>query len=422
MVAATQLKSALDMKPEVAAKYLGAKTNLKSWKWSEVYEGEHAKAFTVAKVTQMDLLQDVRNAIQESIDKGLTFEDFKKNITPTLKEKGWWGEKEVLNPKTGKLETVQLGSPHRLETIYRTNLNTAYARGRYDSLRQSADTHPYWMYVTALDNRTRPTHRALHGKVFRNDDPFWDNFYPPNDWMCRCRVRGLSEDKLNRKGLSVEQTTNNIKTRRVYVDGIPKKQAIYTDPKTGERISPGYGWSYNVGGSAWTPDFGKYQQQDDLNSCVKELMGGLPFYRFFKNAQNKVITGALGDSSELFVVGAVDDATRNILKAETNHVFMSESDLVDHLKKHPEVGINDYRQIPSLFDDEKRLVIGQGDDRIIFIKKDNKYLYGNIKATKKRDELFFNTLFSTSKDKVDRKRKQAAAGLNDLKIIQDTLD
>lgn len=41
--------------------------------------------------------------------------------------------------------------------------------------------------------RTRITHRELNGIIRRWDDDFWKQYYPPNDWGCRCDVRQLDE-------------------------------------------------------------------------------------------------------------------------------------------------------------------------------------------------------------------------------------
>ncbi|MFB9086086.1 phage minor head protein [Erwinia tracheiphila] len=61
-------------------------------------------------------------------------------------------------------------------------------------------THPYWQYLAILDGNTRKSHAAMHGRVFRFDDPIWDTFYPPNDWGCRCRVRTLTAAQVKTYG------------------------------------------------------------------------------------------------------------------------------------------------------------------------------------------------------------------------------
>ncbi|MHB1371451.1 MAG: phage head morphogenesis protein, partial [Pseudomonadaceae bacterium] len=149
------------------------------------------QAFTVAKATRLDILQDIREAVEKAITEGKTLAWFAKELTPVLQAKGWWGRQEHVDAETGEVTQVQLGSPWRLQTIYRTNLQTAYMAGRFQEQLANADDRPYWQYVAILDGRTRPSHRAMNGKVFRYDDPFWGSFYPPNGWGCRCRVVAL---------------------------------------------------------------------------------------------------------------------------------------------------------------------------------------------------------------------------------------
>lgn len=49
-------------------------------------------------------------------------------------------------------------------------------------------------YYTIGDGRVREEHRVLHGTVLPVDDPFWDSYYPPNGWNCRCYVRWKGTD------------------------------------------------------------------------------------------------------------------------------------------------------------------------------------------------------------------------------------
>lgn len=179
---------AIGLPPEKAMEYFKSKGYAFSWDWQDLWQAAQARAFTVAKAMRMDVLQTIRDEVDLALSEGRTFAEFKARLEPELKKLGWWGKHELVDAD-GVVTSVQLGSPYRLKTIYTNNLQTSYMGGRYREFMENVDARPYWMYQAMLDSKTRPTHRALHGKVFRYDDPFWTTHYPPNDWGCRCSVR-----------------------------------------------------------------------------------------------------------------------------------------------------------------------------------------------------------------------------------------
>lgn len=245
--------------PEKVIEYFRSKGYAISFDWHEMLKDAHAKAFTVAKATRLDILQDIRSALDKAIAEGRTFEQFRKELEPLLKAKGWWGKKEVLDETTGELRLAQLGSPYRLRTIYQVNLQTAYMAGRYQSMMANVKERPYWMYVAVLDSRTRPAHRALHGKVFRYDDPFWRHFYPPNGWRCRCRVRALTAAEVEAKGLKVESSEGRLDfiEQPMGNSGETVLVATYRGvDAAGNKftLTPDVGWDYNPG-EAWLRPF-----------------------------------------------------------------------------------------------------------------------------------------------------------------------
>lgn len=176
-----------------------------------------------------------------------TFQEFQKELKPTLQKKGWWGEQIVVDSK-GNAEKVQLGSMHRLKTIYSVNMQTAYQTGRYTTQMENVDNRPYWEYVAIMDSSTRPEHAELNGLVYRYDDPFWRAFYPPNGWRCRCRVNALSDFKLQKRELSVSKSDGCLSEEQRLVSkksGEYKPVTVFTDPLTGRKIAPDVGWSHN---------------------------------------------------------------------------------------------------------------------------------------------------------------------------------
>ena len=247
---------AVKLPPRRAIRYFKAKGYAISWNWWEVWQEAHAKAFTVAKALQLDVLHTLRGALQRALDEGLTERAFARDMEPALKKLGWWGRQVVVGEQ-GEAELVQLGSPHRLKTIFRTNMNTSYAAARFRQQLETADIRPYWQYLAMGDARTRPSHAALNGQVFRHDDPFWNSHYPPNGFNCRCRVRALTAEQVKERGLKITSSRGRLATVNQHA-GIDKHSGeIVTRPGTAYRgtdtldrpfiLTPDAGWSHNPG-------------------------------------------------------------------------------------------------------------------------------------------------------------------------------
>ena len=229
----------LDVPPEEAIEHFRAKGFHVGFDWRDTAAAQHLRSFTVAKAMEVDLLRDIRRAVDRAIAEGATFETFREELEPTLRRRGWWDRREMRDPLTGEVREVQLGSPRRLRTIFDTNLRTAYARGRYQRIERVAKARPYLRYIAVLDARTRPDHRAWHGTVLPWDHPWWHTHYPPNGWRCRCTVQQLSADDLDEFGYKVSRRSPSGPER------------LWTNPRTGETrmvpqgIDPGF--DHNVG-------------------------------------------------------------------------------------------------------------------------------------------------------------------------------
>lgn len=178
----------------------------KGWKigfdFRDVWLQEHSAAWTVAKAAEIDVLAAIRFAMDRALEDGQTFASFKASLTPVLQRLGWWGKQVRTDPLTGVTGPVQLGSPARLRTIYRTNLRTARAAGQSERVKRTLDTHPYLRYSLGPSRVHRPIHVGWNGLVLPATDGFWDSHYPPNGWGCLCRVRSINRREGDRLGVS----------------------------------------------------------------------------------------------------------------------------------------------------------------------------------------------------------------------------
>jgi len=256
MPEAVDLGFALGLPPRDAISYFEARGYAISWDWWDVWQEANAKAFTAAKVTRLDILQSIRAGLQATLREGQTGRQFAAELEPYLKSQGWWGKVIAVAPDGGA-EVAQLGSPWRLNTIYRTNMQTAYNAGRHAQQVAMQSERPHWQYLAVMDARTRPSHAALHRKVFAADDPIWQHVYPPNGFNCRCRVRALSDREIERRGLIVESSAGQLSEQLVEV-GVDKRTGeVIQRPVTVWRgrdhrgrpatFRPDPGWDYNPG-------------------------------------------------------------------------------------------------------------------------------------------------------------------------------
>lgn len=96
-----------------------------------------------------------------------------------------------------------LNDVRKIDKTYNHN----YLRAEYNFVHNSAQMAAKWeefsqygdrynlQYRTANDGKVRPEHAALHGVTLPITDSFWEEFYPPNGWNCRCTVVQVRKSK-----------------------------------------------------------------------------------------------------------------------------------------------------------------------------------------------------------------------------------
>ncbi len=211
-------KTGFDFKspPQDAIRYLEQKFPKASWAYTDLLDNAHDRAFVVAKMVDVDLATTVQRSIINAMKEGKGYKAWAKDIDKVLAKSGWY-DGQINVDAQGNAKKVATGGQHRLETIYRTNVAAAYEAGRQQVIFNDRDDDPfgYVMYSAIMDNRTRPTHKALHGKVMEKSDPAWSSISPPNGYNCRCTIVELTQGQIDRYGYKVSKSEGKLSTQVV---------------------------------------------------------------------------------------------------------------------------------------------------------------------------------------------------------------
>lgn len=144
-------------------------------------------AFSIAGVASRDQLQGVLDSLKAVQTQGLTFAQWQEKV------------------KGGE---IGLDLPaHRLDNIFRTNMQVHYNAGHWQQQQRFKSMRPYLMYDAVNDSRTRPSHLELDNVIRPIDDAFWASHYPPNGYRCRCSTISMTEAQARARGGVTEEPT-----------------------------------------------------------------------------------------------------------------------------------------------------------------------------------------------------------------------
>jgi len=89
-----------------------------------------------------------------------------------------------------------------------------------------------------------------------------------------------------------------------------------------------------------------------------------------------------------------------ILGTQNQSVWLSAGTVTQHLSKHPEIGIPEYRLIPEIVDSGE--IYSKGADRIIYLWKNGKLYRTALKKTKGDQGNYMLTMFQTTEKVAER--------------------
>jgi hypothetical protein len=214
----------LPFKEQIA--FFRGKQNVLTDAWTDVWEAEHDHAFMVAGANRIDLLADLRGAVDRAIADGTGLEAFRRDFDQIVAKHGW---------------AYNGGRNWRTRVIFETNMRTSYAAGRYAQLQALKSVRPFWRYRHSdAVAHPRPMHLAWNNLVLHADDPWWHTHYPPNGWGCQCTVEALNARDLKRMGKDGPDTAPAIDMQQLVVGKNGPHPRVVETPAG---VDPGFGYA-----------------------------------------------------------------------------------------------------------------------------------------------------------------------------------
>lgn len=160
-------------------------------------EDAYLRGWGLAGIWEQKFLEKIQDSLTTAIQKGTTYAEWTQNE----------GQK-ILDAFGAGVSTYRGGkrwAPWYSELVMRNTTQASFAGGRYSAMwaPEWQQIAPFWRYYATLDDRTRPEHAALHGRVFRKNDTAARTYLPPLGHACRCVAMELTLAEVEDAGYQV---------------------------------------------------------------------------------------------------------------------------------------------------------------------------------------------------------------------------
>ncbi|MEN9544026.1 MAG: hypothetical protein RLZZ598_859 [Pseudomonadota bacterium] len=388
--------------PKEVVDYFDRRPSVPTFDWRDLAPHEHALAHTVAKTAGMDVLDDLRAAIRKAVVDRMPYEQFRDELVPLLKRKGWWGEKKLRDEKTGELVKAQLGSPRRLQIMYWANVHSAHAAGEWQKIERNKTFLPYLTYVASVSERKRPLHLSWVGITLPVDDPWWRSHYPPNGWNCKCSVRQVADrerERILKSGGSDKapprEEKNWLNRRTGQVESVP----VGIDP----------GWQTNSGLLRDRTITGQLQGALDRlpetpRRAAVEKLNAHPVASYVRETLGATKRAELSRDQQLFsaVVAQLPAGTAKAIRSKTTIVRLSGDNAAHIIGDHTEITPAILARLGEMLDGE---AFRDANGVAIFKEIDGQLYRVKVKLTGNRNELYVTTLHRSYPEQLERWRQ-----------------
>lgn len=386
--------------PEEVLRYFDAKDTVPTWGWLDFSTPEHVLSYTVAKTAGFDVIEDLRAATHDAIANYRSYGEFVDELEPILRKKGWWGRKVVTTP-SGQKDIVQLGSLHRLRTIYWANTSTARAAGEWERIQRTKRGIPFLIYEMSVAEKRRPEHQGWVGIILHVDDTFWLTHYPPNGWLCQCRVRQISRREAEALGYDPETPAPEIEMRKWKNKATGEAMQIPVGLDPGWHTNSGVTRARNV--SRFLGDRLSALSVQARRVAVRDIVGSKQFRGLHDG--DLPYAGPV-DQNPLNIergrialpVAMLPDEVQSLMSAKSRTVLFSNADAHKQLKKRVtrdgsgQLVVEDYAQVQEIIENGQLYEDAISDRDFTFqMLVNGKPWAAVLRLTVARDELYLKS-------------------------------
>ena len=286
---------------EEAIDFFKGKVSLIKEEWEELEPKLRFRAFTVARLAESDHIEMLRGRLLHAMEKGEHFAETWKDVRAFTED------------------ADQPFSARYFETVYRTNMQSAYNAGRL--MQYQNNMPPAWELLFIEDGRTSDICKGLasiagNGKALAASHSFWSTYgFPPYHFNCRTTFRAVYDYEIGR-GMEIENVPmHRIRENFKPQDGfggnpIEKESWWRLTDKMKERIER-YGIKEEVEAAAKSAGIDNFDIRLANNEVIKRELGHTGYHA-------NLVKGADPDQNEVEIAKILEENGYKVLFTPKN--------------------------------------------------------------------------------------------------------